>query len=194
MKGRSEHSLMQIVEDLKRDGTRPSDVDMRAAWEACDDARDLFAAAVAVLGGREPTIGRAACACARAALKASRIETQALVAALETAEKWLEGKASAQDLEAAHATAYVLYHSGDPDSSFGGEARASATAAVMHATTDVIESGDVAMDAANAIACSSNPMDRDTMRVRRRAALRVLSDVVRANVRWPRPMLPSPTE
>src|SRR5687768_11200947 len=67
-------SLRRIVEDLKRDGRRPPDADMRAAWEACVDARDLFEVAVAVLGGRDRTIGRAACACARAAVKASRIE------------------------------------------------------------------------------------------------------------------------
>jgi hypothetical protein len=83
--------------------------------------------------------------------------------------------------------AYSHYHSGAPNLSFADEALSSAQAAVMFAAVDPPLGADVAMDAANAIACASAPVDRDQLRERRREALHALARVCRVHLSCPTP-------
>jgi hypothetical protein len=175
-----------IADRLSRKEAMPagfSEEDLRTAWMNCDDARDLFA--VASMGERDAEIGRAACACAREALRALPTKSHELEAMVQAADAWFRGDGSDEALVAAHSAAYALYHSGPHDLSFAGEARGSAQAAVMSATTDPPDGEDVAMLAANAIACASKPVDRDEMRDRREEALRTLADVCRTELSCP---------
>ena len=145
------------------------------AWEVCDDARWMLHAAASVAVDRRLVV-LAACACARTSLRHVPEGEARPLRAIETAEAWARGEATAGQAraaaDAAHAAAYDAYDDADA-AAYAAYAACARSAAYVAASAAY---GNAAY-AAYAAYAAGHPVE-----AARRDALRELASLVRSSI------------
>jgi hypothetical protein len=177
--------LAHLISTLERTGQLPPhweapDEDLRAAWAACPSGATLLHAAMAADDQRGLVL--AASACARAALGHVTPGDERARRAIDLAEAWTRGEATAADVERASVDAEAAASAAASNAEFNACCAASVAARtasrVRYTATHV-----AAVYVAEA-AMPDDPPDDDAAPASE-AVLATLADVVRAHVQCP---------
>lgn len=157
-----------------------SQPDPETAWVICERA-DWMLWLAARLDIDRPTLARAACDCARTALKYVPTGEDRLRLAIEASERWADDpskdnhKAARDAARAAYAAAYAA----DAAAAYAAAAYAAAYAAYAATDADAADAAYAVNAAARAVARA-----RGAARAARKTAQRELAALVRAQIPW----------